>query len=103
MRQGQEWYNVRSKTQPYTLRPRTIMSYVPGMDLIAEDALQLIAKTRDDKRRTTATRYCTAGRRRLLSKYKVEYHYEDIVLVGKLANAPDKPAKFRFIELKTKS
>ncbi|KAL3196561.1 hypothetical protein MRX96_015426 [Rhipicephalus microplus] len=48
--QGQEWYNVRSKTQPYTLRPRTIMSYVPGMDLIAEDALQLIHKTRDDKK-----------------------------------------------------
>lgn len=48
--QGQEWYNVRSKTQPYTLRPRTIMSYVPGMDLIAEDALRLIEKTRDDKK-----------------------------------------------------
>ncbi|XP_077483619.1 putative cytochrome P450 49a1 [Amblyomma americanum] len=48
--QGQEWYKVRSKTQPYTLRPRTIMSYVPGMDLIAEDALQLIDKTRDEKK-----------------------------------------------------
>ncbi|XP_077563203.1 putative cytochrome P450 301a1, mitochondrial [Haemaphysalis longicornis] len=47
--QGQEWYNVRSKTQPYTLRPRTIMSYVPGMDAIAQDALQLIQESRDQK------------------------------------------------------
>lgn len=41
-RQGEEWYKYRSKTQPYTLKPRTIMSYVPSMNDVAEEALQLI-------------------------------------------------------------
>ncbi|XP_042143444.1 probable cytochrome P450 301a1, mitochondrial [Ixodes scapularis] len=50
--QGQEWYNVRSKTQPYTLRPRTIMSYVPGMDKIAEDTLRVLARDRDARGET---------------------------------------------------
>ncbi|XP_022652030.1 probable cytochrome P450 49a1 [Varroa destructor] len=40
--QGEEWYNYRSKTQPYTLKPRTIMSYVPSMNDVAEEALELI-------------------------------------------------------------
>ncbi|OQR68087.1 putative cytochrome P450 49a1-like [Tropilaelaps mercedesae] len=37
--QGKEWYKYRSKTQPYTLKPRTIMSYVPSMNDVAEEAL----------------------------------------------------------------
>ncbi|XP_003741296.1 probable cytochrome P450 49a1 [Galendromus occidentalis] len=40
--QGEEWYNYRSKTQPYTLKPRTIMSYVPSMNDVADEAIHLI-------------------------------------------------------------
>ncbi|XP_042145701.1 LOW QUALITY PROTEIN: probable cytochrome P450 301a1, mitochondrial [Ixodes scapularis] len=50
--QGQEWYNLRSKTQPYTLRLRTIMSYVPGLDKIAEDTLKVLAHNIDARGET---------------------------------------------------
>ncbi|KAM7290251.1 putative cytochrome P450 301a1, mitochondrial [Ixodes scapularis] len=52
IRQGQEWYNLRSKTQPYTLRLRTIMSYVPGLDKIAEDTLKVLAHNIDARGET---------------------------------------------------
>lgn len=45
--QGEEWYKYRSKTQPYTLKPRTIMSYVPSMNNVAEEAITLIREYQD--------------------------------------------------------
>ncbi|XP_064461712.1 probable cytochrome P450 49a1 [Ornithodoros turicata] len=45
--QGEEWYHTRSRSQPYTLRPRTAMSYAPSMSQIADDAIRVITLSRD--------------------------------------------------------
>lgn len=36
---------------------------------------------------------------KILQNFKVEYHYEDIGCLSRIVNAPDKPLRFRFIDL----
>lgn len=36
---------------------------------------------------------------KLLTNFKIEYHHEDIGMVTRLINIPDKPMKYRFIDL----
>lgn len=46
--QGKKWQKVRSTTQPHTLRVRATKSYVPTMNKIAEDTLDLIDERVDE-------------------------------------------------------
>ncbi|KAK8785059.1 hypothetical protein V5799_008579 [Amblyomma americanum] len=46
--QGKDWLKVRTSTQQHTLRVRTTMSYLPSMNKIAEETLDLISRLMDD-------------------------------------------------------
>lgn len=46
--QGKDWLKVRTTTQQHTLRVRTTMSYLPSMNKIAEEALDLLNKLMDE-------------------------------------------------------
>ncbi|KAL1486870.1 hypothetical protein MTO96_031175, partial [Rhipicephalus appendiculatus] len=46
--QGKGWLKVRMSTQQHTLRVRTTMSYLPGMNKIAEEALDLLDQLMDE-------------------------------------------------------
>nr|XP_037271866.1 probable cytochrome P450 49a1 [Rhipicephalus microplus] len=46
--QKEEWHLIRSAVQPCTFRPRTIQLYAEAMGHIAEDAVELIARDRDE-------------------------------------------------------
>lgn len=37
---------------------------------------------------------------KLIRNFDVQYHYEDIGVVTRLINIPDKDMKFRFVDLK---
>lgn len=45
--QGKDWLKVRMSTQKHTLRVRTTMSYLPSMNKIAEEALDLLDQLMD--------------------------------------------------------
>ncbi|XP_037515702.1 probable cytochrome P450 49a1 [Rhipicephalus sanguineus] len=47
--QGNEWQKVRSTTQPYALKINTTRSYVPIMNRVCEEALDLIEQVKDDQ------------------------------------------------------
>lgn len=46
--QGKRWLKVRMSTQQHTLRVRTTMSYLPSMNKIAEEALDLLDQLMDE-------------------------------------------------------
>lgn len=39
-RQGQEWYEFRSKVQQVLMKPQTIKVYIPGIDKVARDFIE---------------------------------------------------------------
>ncbi|KAG1667440.1 APOBEC1 complementation factor [Nymphon striatum] len=46
---GEEWYDMRSKSQQPMLRPKLIQTYLPQINLIVNDFIARIKEKRDDK------------------------------------------------------
>lgn len=53
--QGHAWASLRSKVNPVMLQPKIVKSYIPQVDAVARDFVELVAAVRDENNELSAS------------------------------------------------